>query len=46
MKDVIVQILENKSLIEDPKDNKEILNFQKSIEFKNIIKRYNYENLT
>ncbi len=40
----VLQILENKSLIEDPKDNKEILNFQKSIEFKNVNFSYNNEN--
>ena len=40
----VLQILENKSLIEDPKDNKEILNFKKSIEFKNVNFSYNNEN--
>ena len=40
----VLQVLDNKSLIEDPKDNKQILNFQKSIEFKNVNFSYNNEN--
>ena len=40
----VLQILDNKSLIEDPKNNKQILNFQKSIEFKNVNFSYNNEN--
>ena len=40
----VLQILDNKSLIEDPKDNKQILDFQKSIEFKNVNFSYNNEN--
>ena len=40
----VLQVLDNKSLIEDPKDNKQILNFQKLIEFKNVNFSYNNEN--
>jgi len=40
----VLQVLDDKSLIEDPKDNKQILNFQKSIEFKNVNFSYNNEN--
>ena len=40
----VLQVLDNKSLIEDPKNNKQILNFQKSIEFKNVNFSYNNEN--
>ena len=38
----IIQVLENKSLIIDPKDNKEILKFENSIELKNI--KFSYTN--
>ncbi len=40
----VLQVLDDKSLIEDPKDNKQILNFQKLIEFKNVNFSYNNEN--
>ncbi|MDB9712510.1 ABC transporter ATP-binding protein/permease [Flavobacteriaceae bacterium] len=40
----VIQVLENKSLIKDPKDNKQILSFENLIEFKKVNFSYTNEN--